>query len=248
MSIDSASPRSAVLVGKNSTLRVTCDHEREWTSAIPLVCCSAPEGYVRLPGFIESDPRKAEIISVAEWLTGSRGGAFTVVFPRTKSSQGLALIQADHDGHGNETFYKRLHGESHGVWRDFFFTTIFTALKEGDGLWESEQIQIAHPINGGWDLDLITVTLEAIGHLTDQQELNVNTIHLDCLHGDHTRDFEQALSTLNREQIQTEISTYREIKVQRETAHFEAQHPNSDGALYWIQLERKDEDGKIEAY
>lgn len=232
--------KRATLAGKRSNLTVTCDRDREWTTDSPLICCSAPKGFVRLPGFIESDPRKAEILSVAEWLTVSRGGAFTVVFPATKDSKGLALIQADHDGHGSETFYQRHHGDSHGIWRDFYFRTVYIALREGDKVWNAEEIQIAHPVNGGWDLELLTVVLEGIGHLADQRDLNVKTIHLDCLHGIDTRDFKQALDTLNREQTGSDGSTYREFEVERERRHFEAQHPDSDGALFWMRLGRQD--------
>jgi hypothetical protein len=229
-------PRRAVLAGAKSEIVVTCDHDREWNSNTPLICCSAPKGYVRLPDFISNDPRKDQILSVADWMTGARGGAFVAVFPCTEVSEGLALVQADHDGRGSETFYQRHHQDSHGVWRDFYFQTVYAALKEGDALWGSEEIQIAHPINGGWDLELITLVLESIGLLADQQELNVKKIHIDCLDGDRIRDFQQALSTLNREQAESDGASYREINVKRETDHFEVQHPNSDGALYWIQF------------
>jgi len=110
-----------VLKGKESTLRVTCDHERKSPSGTPLICCSATRGFVRLTGFTNADPRKEGILALAEWISDNKDGAYVAVIPPVSQSPGLVLIQADHNSRGDETFYQRVHGDSRGRWRDFYF-------------------------------------------------------------------------------------------------------------------------------
>ncbi len=230
--------QTALLRGDNSSLNVTCDIDAEGRSGVPLICCSATRGYVHITSFLSDDPRREKITELANWMTESDDGAFVAVTPEAVGRPGVALIQADHGREQGEGFYQRAQGDSHGIWRDFYFTTIFTALREADALWQADEILLAHPVNGAWDLDLMTVALEVIGHLADRQELHVKTIHLDCLHGDRNRMFEQALSTLNREQTSDSKASFREFLVEEVELPSDVGENALDARIWQIPLER----------
>jgi|GEM_PF-5854532 len=230
---------AATLKGNVSTVTVTCDPDRRDSHRFPLICCSATRGFVRLTGFVNGDPREKEILALADRITDSPDGAFVAVMPEVGSSPGLALIQANHNSQGDETFYQRVHGDSHGIWRDYYFSAVYTAIRAGDSLWKEDEIRLAHPINGGWDQELMTVALEAIGYLTDQQALNVKIIHLDCLHGDRGRMFERSLATLNGEQRSGD-GEFRDFDVDLASMPDSGIQSIDGAALYRIPLARQE--------
>ncbi len=233
--------QTALLRGARSSLDVTCDIDAEGRSGVPLICCSATRGYVRITSFLSDDPRREKITELADWMTESEDGAFVAVVPEAVGRPGVALIQADHGRGQGESFYQRIHGDSPGVWRDFYFATTFAVLKEADALWQADEILLSHPVNGAWDCELMTVVLDALGHLADQQELHAKTIRLDCLHGDRSRMFEQALATLNQEQTTDEKTRFREFAVEQVPFPSETGENALDARIWQIPLRHRNQ-------
>ncbi|MGB6057605.1 MAG: hypothetical protein WBF71_05020 [Microthrixaceae bacterium] len=191
--------QTCVVNGKKSVVEVIFDPDGE-TGQVPVIRCSAPDGYGGLRGQIQGHSSEDQILALADWMTVTTEGAFVAVLDNQVWPNGMVLIQSDHDGRGGRTFYQSIHGDSPGIWLDFYFRTVFTAIKVADKNFSASDLVLRHPTNGSWSEPLLTVSLEAIRNLADQADLTVKRIHIGCIHGiDSAGNFRRAASQLELE-------------------------------------------------
>lgn len=235
-----SSSESRLLKGKRATVEVTFDPERK-PKKMPEIRNSSLRGYSSCLHILRKRRRWAqEGMELAESITKSQEGAFVALLGTQGPNEPLVLIQADHDTRGSNTFYPSVHGDSHGIWLDFYFRTIFTAIAKADEAWGSSELTLIHPTNSAWDPALLTVALEAIGHLTDQRDLSVQQIHIGCIHGVTGKDFNEAVERLNREQSAEDSPTFDEFEVEEIDHSFSGFLLPPDARLFRIPVARTD--------
>ncbi|MBN8866765.1 MAG: hypothetical protein J0H98_04375 [Solirubrobacterales bacterium] len=224
--------QSYVVKGNRSVVEVVFDRKAE-TGQRPVIRCSAPDGYGGLAGQAQGHEHEDQVLSLAGWMTTSTDGAFIAVLDAAVWPGGLVLVQADHDGRGSQTFYQSVHGDSPGVWLDFYFRAVFTAIKAADDTFSTPDLVLRHPTNGSWSQPLFTLSLEAIRHLADQTNLSVERIHIGCIHGiDTDRSFRQAVDHLENEIENGTAPEFRPFRIE------ERDLPNEVGSLSGARLFR----------
>lgn len=205
---------SATLGGKKSTVEIRWGGDPEG-SEVPLVCASMI-GYSPLNNALRGAAQRDEIAVLSDWLRSTRDGPYVALIDSDGTRRPLALIQADTSDSGAENYYEihRPRPSRDLVWRDFYFRTVLTAVREADARWSPEEIEVTHPTGGAWSRDLLATTLDALGHLADSTVLRASTIRLGCIHGVDEADFQWAMSRFNQEQGSQNSTEFHDFEVE----------------------------------
>lgn len=202
------------LIGDVSQLHVFAGSDQAPPNC-PLLCASET-GYSPLGGVLNgAGPPVSSIGALADWMRGTADGAFVALVDAPPAPRPLGLTQ-DNRGRGETAnFYESRHGDAHGIWRDFYYRSVYTLIAGMDDRWGATDIELTHPTGHGWPGDLITVVLEALGQLADTRELRVERVHLACCLEDLSEtETDRALMRLNREQRHASRPKHRDYAVE----------------------------------
>jgi hypothetical protein len=200
----------------------------------PLIA-AAEIGYSPLGGALQG-PVRARVTPLADALRNATDGAYFALIDSPAPDRRLALIQSDRSGGSSPNFYQQRHARRDTVWRDFYYATVFATLAEIDAAWLARDVELSHPRGShGWPSDLLTVVLEAIGHLADHQALHLRRIFLTC--GEPTtQELHAAVATLNGEQVNPSPPSHREILAQAVPCEQLGVKSTPDASLWRINL------------
>lgn len=226
-------PSRAKLAGDESDLEIIWGGKPVWSDT-PVICASEV-GYSPLAAALRGSQDQAEVEKLSDWLRGTHDGPFVSLLDGTATRRPIGLIQADTSDSESQNYYEANRPRpDRGIWRDFYFESVFAAVREADRRWSPNEIELTHPTGGAWTRDLLAVSLEALGHLADHHDLSCQSIRLGCIHGVDENDFVWAMRRLNQEQSSQSSGVFSDFKVE----HIDSSNPGipvvTNGAIVKI--------------
>lgn len=183
-------------------------------SDTPVICASVV-GYSSLTSVLRGSQDKAEVERLSDWLRDTHEGPFVSLVDAAATRRPIGLIQADTSDSESQNYYEANRPRpDRGIWKDFYFESVFAAVREADRRWSPDEIELTHPTGGAWTRDLLAVSLEALGHLADHHDLSCQSIRLGCIHGVDENDFAWAMTRLNQEQSSQSSGVFSDFKVE----------------------------------
>jgi len=200
--------RVAQLGGSHNTIDIVLGGDAAPRHA-PLICASEV-GYSPLGGATAGHSSRPAIECLVDWMRDTTEGAYVALVDAPPAPRRLGIVQDNRSSGERPNFYQR-RAPDEGIWRDFYYATTHVLFEQIDKLWGAPDVELCHPTGHDWPPDLVPTVLDAIGHLADGPALALKRVHLSCLHNLGEPEVQQAMKTLNREQLASDPPMHHKI-------------------------------------
>jgi hypothetical protein len=142
----------------------------------PVTIVPAWVGFAQISPFINGAPDSQQLGTISSDMLKSDRGAFVALLDRPAEVSPIVLIQ-----HNESVFYQKEFGPRHtssAVWRDFYFRSLYVAMKEASKRWELETISMTSLSGNAWRFDTLAVVVEVVAYLCARKEMGMSEVRV----------------------------------------------------------------------
>ena len=188
----------AKLMGRRSNIDLVVGETRH-NGDVPLVA-AAELGYSPL-GVALSRRTEADvpIRAVANHMAAAEeDGLLLALCDVPNAPRRFGLVQTNRGPGFRRNFYERRHVGRDRVWRDFYYAAAYVLFALMNERWpNTTDVELAHPTGHGWLTDLAPSFFDGLGHLADEQRLDLRKIHVNRCCLDNDDEMRSAFGVLN---------------------------------------------------